>query len=138
MEGELTKTISRLSAIREMKAELSREEAELAAPLIADECKVGNVYDLFTAIVGQRLRKRSVSMYRKMFIFVVLFLFSPSSLAGFKIRRGLREKIAEVLDCTRSNVSHDYHDVGFYYHTYKKFRDEVDAVIAELRSRLGV
>lgn len=138
-ENEQTlRIMSRLTAIREMKAELSREEAELSVPLMEDVCQVGNVYDLFTAIIGKRLRKRSAAMERKKFIFIILYLYCPSSLAGFKIRRGLREKIAEVLDCTCSNVSHDYKDIGFYYRTYRKFRTDVDTAITEIRSHLGV
>lgn len=139
MENENTlRMMSRLTAIREMKAELSREEVELSTPLLHDVCQVGNVYDLYTNIIGKRLKKRGTSSERKQFVFIILFLYSPSSLAGFKMRRGLREKIAEVLDCTCSNVSHDYKDIGFLYRTYKKFRNDVDNVLAEIRSHLGV
>lgn len=119
-----------------MKSELAKEEVELSKPYVTDVNSVGNIYDMFVAIKGKRIKKRSTTMDRKMFIFIILYFYSPSSLAGFKMRRGLREKIAEVLDCTCSNISHDYKDVGFYYMTYKKFRNDVNEIIAEIQSRI--
>lgn len=136
--NEIFNRMSRLATIRELKADLSREETELSVPLLHDLCMVGNVYDLFTAIIGKQIKRRDVSMERKMFIFVILYFFSPASLVGFRMRRGLRGQIADVLGCTCSNVSHDYKDVGFYYNTYKKFRSDCYNVISTLRERLGV
>lgn len=138
IEQSISAMVKRLTSIREIKAELSREETELSLPLLTDVCLVGNIYDLFVSIVGKRIKKRSMAMDRKMFIFVILYFYCPSSIAGFKIKRGLREKIAEVLDCTCSNISHDYKDVGFYYLTYRKFRTDVNTIISRIKEQMGV
>lgn len=138
IEQSISAMVKRLTFIREIKAELSREETELSLPLLTDVCLVGNIYDLFVSIVGKRIKKRSMAMDRKMFIFVILYFYCPSSIAGFKIKRGLREKIAEVLDCTCSNISHDYKDVGFYYQTYRKFRTDVNTIISRIKEQMGV
>lgn len=128
--------MSRLTAIKSAKAELSREEAELSAPILTDTSLVKVIYDIFVQHTGRTVKRHSTSLDRKMFLFVVLYFFCPAALAGFKIRRGLRDSIAEVLGCTSSNVSHDYRDVGFYYVTYKGFRECVSNIITEASDKL--
>lgn len=132
IETNLRNIMERVRWIRETKAILSKEELVLSEPMITDLSMVGNIYDLFKNF---HLGKRS-QMVRKQFIFVVLFLFSPSALGGSKMRRGLREKIAEVLNCTCSNISHDYKNVSFYYVTYKNFRKDVNDVISEIVEKI--
>lgn len=122
IEGNLKKIMERIKWIRETKAILSKEELSLSVPQMEDLSMVGNVYDNFMSFHENRKSK----MVHKQFIFVILYLYSPSALGGAKMRRGLREKIADVLGCTRSNVSHDYKNVSFYYVTYRTFRNDVN------------
>lgn len=131
-DSELERKIMRLSVIKEMKATLSREENMLSEPLLTDMSLVRNIYDLFISYH----KGRKVPMQRKMFIFVILYLYSPCALVGSKMRRGLREKIATILQCTNSNVSHDYKNVSFFFTTYKGFRKEALDVIDRLRQDL--
>ena len=72
------------------------------------------------------------------FYIVILYLYSPSALGGSKMRRGLREKIAKVLGCTCSNVSHDYKNISFYYVTYRSFRNDVNEILDKLLIDLGL
>lgn len=104
IEMNLKKIMERIKWIRETKAILSKEEISLSIPLMQDLSQVGNIYDKFMSYHAGR----NSTMVRKQFIFVILYLYSPSALGGSKMRRGLREKIAKVLGCTCSNVSHDY------------------------------
>ena len=132
IEKKLRNLIDRMKWIRETKSLLSKEELGMSVPLVDDLTQVGNIYDLFmTYQNGKKFRQ-----VRKQFIFVILFLCSPCSLGGAKMRRGLREKIARVLGCTSSNVSHDYKNVSFYYYTYTGFRNEVNMVLERLISDL--
>lgn len=132
LETNLLKTMTRLSLIKEEKANLSREEQLLSRPIVDDLSSVGNIYDMFMDYFSEK----KPALIRKMFIFVILYFYSPSALAGSKMRRGLREKIAAVLGCTSSNISHDYKNVSFFYITYKHFRNNVNGVIAHLSDTL--
>ena len=134
IEMNLKKIMERIKWIRETKAILSKEEISLSIPLMQDLSQVGNIYDKFMSYhVG-----RNSTMVRKQFIFVILYLYSPSALGGSKMRRGLREKIAKVLGCTCSNVSHDYKNISFYYVTYRSFRNDVNEILNKLLIDLGL
>lgn len=131
IESTLLETIGRLTKIKEERLNLVLEEKELSKPILHDINLVGNIYDLFMSSFDGK----STMWRRKMFIFVVLYLYSPSALAGTKMRRGLRYKIASVLGCTCSNVSHDYKNVRFFYTTYKAFRMHVNNSLSLILSK---
>nr|DAV15858.1 MAG TPA: chromosomal replication initiator protein [Caudoviricetes sp.] len=133
-EMNLKKIMERIKWIRETKAILSKEEISLSIPLMQDLSQVGNIYDKFMSYHAGR----NSTMVRKQFIFVILYLYSPSALGGSKMRRGLREKIAKVLGCTCSNVSHDYKNISFYYVTYRSFRNDVNEILDKLLIDLGL
>lgn len=134
LETNLKTIMERIKWIRETKAILSKEEIALSIPIMQDLSLVGNIYDRF---MSYYVGRKSI-MVQKQFIFVILYLYSPSALGGSKMRRGLREKIARVLGCTCSNVSHDYKNISFYYVTYKSFRNDVNEVLGKLLVDLGL
>ena len=134
IEKNLRITMERIKSIRETKARLSKEEDLLSEPLMDDLWMVGNIYDLFLSYH----RSRKSKMVQKQFIFIILYLYSPSALGGSKMRRGLRERIAAVLGCTCSNVSHDYRNISFYYVTYRSFRNEVNTILHSMLGILGL
>lgn len=134
IETNLKTIMERIKWIRETKAILSKEEIALSVPIMQDLSLVGNIYDRF---MSYYVGRKSI-MVQKQFIFVILYLYSPSALGGSKMRRGLREKIARVLGCTCSNVSHDYKNISFYYVTYKSFRNDVNEVLGKLMVDLGL
>lgn len=134
IEKNLKNIIERIKWIRETKAILSKEELSLSVPLMQNLSQVGNIYDKF---MGYHETRKS-TMVRKQFIFVILYLYSPSALGGSKMRRGLREKIAKVFGCTCSNVSHDYKNISFYYVTYRSFRADVNDFLGKLIQDLGL
>ena len=134
IEENLKDIMKRVKWVKDTKNVLFKEELRLSVPLLHDLSLVGNIYDLFISYhKGKTFRN-----VRKQFIFVVLYFFSPSALGGMKMRRGLRDKIADVLQCTASNVSHDYGNVGFFYTRYKNFRNEVNATIERMLVDLGL
>ncbi|RHT78644.1 hypothetical protein DW736_18185, partial [Coprobacillus sp. AM28-15LB] len=74
---------------------------------------------------------------RKKFIFIILYLFSPSSLAGGKMASGLRPEIAKVLgvqsECT---ISDNCADVVFLYQNYGDFSGDIEYLYTEIVNRL--
>lgn len=129
---EIDKVVIELADIRAQKGMLSRREASLAMPILYDISELSQVYDWFMEYYDFK----ETDLWRKKFIFVALFFFSPHSLSGAKIRRGLREKIASLLGYSPSNVSHDYQKVYFLYKTYRDFREDLKKVIEYVHTKI--
>lgn len=134
IEDGLRYIIERTTWIRETKAIVTKEENIISIPLIDDLSQVDAVHSIFVAYS----KGRKMMMRKKQFIFIILYFFSPSTLGGFKMRRGLRKKIAELLHCTDSNVSHDYKDISFYYLNYHNFRTSVNEIIERTFAELNI
>lgn len=124
--------MERTKWIKETKAIVSKEENAISVPLINDLNQVGNIHSLFTTYC----KGRKMMMKRKQLIFIMLYFFSPNTLGGCKMRRGLRKKIAKALNCTCSNISHDYKDISFYYLKYRSFRTSVNEIIKEILTEI--
>lgn len=133
IETKIRTLISSVNDIKHRQSMLSKEENELSTPTLTNLNQVGNLYDMFCAFEDD---EGELTLRRKKFMFVMLYLFSPTALAGSKMKRGLREKIASVLGCTCSNISHDYKNASFYYLTYKEFRNDCNNVIKYMLERV--
>lgn len=134
IEEGLRYIIERTTWIRETKAIVTKEENIISTPLVDDLSKIDDVHSIFVTYS----KGRKMIMRRKQFIFIILYFFSPSTLGGFKMRRGLRKKIADLLHCTCSNVSHDYKDISFYYLNYRNFRTSVNEIIEKALADLKI
>lgn len=105
MELDFNKII-RLKKIRIEKSELSEEENALTAPILRDKSLIHEIYKIFVELLNERGCPPNIDSVtqRKKFIFIILYLFSPSSLAGGKMTAGLRPELARVLgvqsECT--------------------------------------
>ena len=88
--------IAEIKSIREQKSKLSEREKELTEPILTDLDMIGTLYRWFQEIISQKetFRLGNVTQ-RKKFIFIILFLYSPSTLAGGKMMNGLRNKLAD-------------------------------------------
>lgn len=85
MELDFNKII-RLKKIRIEKSELSEEENALTAPILKDKSLIHEIYKIFVELLNERGCPPNIDSVtqRKKFIFIILYLFSPSSLAGGK------------------------------------------------------
>ena len=74
---------------------------------------------------------------RKKFIFIILFLYAPSVLAGGRMPRGLRDKIAESVNISdKTFISHNIETVVVLYNNYKGFRKDIEYIYSEIVSHL--
>ena len=131
--------IFELKSIREQKYRLSERESEIAKPVLTDLGMIDTLYEWFKEIAldGKELPKGNVSQRTK-FIFIILYLYSPTTLAGGKMRAGLREKLAEVFPIKeKSVVSNNTNNLVFSYQLYKYFRQDVERIYKEIILRLG-
>lgn len=138
MEREFS-TISELKNIREQKSRLSERESELASPQLSDLNLIPEIYKWFCEInnAGLFAKRNESSHQRKKFIFIILFLYAPSVLAGGRMPIGLRDIIAEACGVTDlSFISHNVDTVVFMFQNYKDFRKDIDYLYTEILKRL--
>lgn len=132
-------SIAELKAIREQKSRLTERERELSAPVLTDLSLIPEVYRWFREIQTERdcpPNPESVTQ-RKKFLFIVLFLFSPSVLAGGRLPNGIRTELAKVFPGLHPCViSNNISDVVFLYQNYKDFRQDIDSLYTEIVKRL--
>ena len=133
--------VSELKTIREQKSRLSERENEISTPIIFDLSYIKIIYEWFCEIRGERNcpgRNESVHI-RKQFIFIILFLYSPSTLAGGRMPVGLRDAIAEAVDLKDITfISHNVETVVFMYQNYKDFRQDIEYLYTEIINRLKI
>ena len=139
-ENNETKKI-RLKKIRIEKSELSEEENALTAPILKDKSLIHEIYKIFVELLNERGCPPNIDSVtqRKKFIFIILYLFSPSSLAGGKMTAGLRPELARVLgvqsECT---ISDNCADVVFLYQNYGDFSGDIEYLYTEIVNRLRI
>ncbi len=140
MELNFNKII-RLRKIRIEKSELSEEENALTLPMLSDKTLIREVYKTFVEILNERGCPPNIDSVtqRKKFIFIILYLFSPSSLAGGKMAAGLREEMSKVLDIqSKSTISDNCADVVFLYQNYGNFSRDIEYLYTEIVNRLKI
>lgn len=140
MELNFNKII-RLRKIRIEKSELSEEENALTLPMLSDKTLIREVYKTFVEILNERGCPPNIDSVtqRKKFIFIILYLFSPSSLAGGKMAAGLREEMSKVLDIqSKSTISDNCADVVFLYQNYGDFSRDIEYLYTEIVNRLKI
>lgn len=131
--------IAEIKSIREQKSRLSEREKELTDPMLTDLNMIGQLYEWFKEILVSRNcpgRVDSVTQ-RKKFIFIVLYLYSPSTLAGGKMLVGLRDAIAEAVQLKdKAFISRNVKVVAFRHQYDKYFRQDVDWIYGEMITKL--
>ena len=134
-------SIVELKSIREQKSRLSERENELSSPILTDFSLIPELYSWFKELLAGMAcppNPESVTQ-RKKFLFIVLFLFAPSVLAGGRLPNGIRAEIAGVFPYVSPCViSNNIADVSFIYQQYKDFRQDIDYIYTEIVKRLRV
>lgn len=135
--------MSRIDAIKDVrvrKSEISEEENILTKPILTDLSRIEEIYSIFKESLLKRdcaPRIESVSS-RKKFIFIILYIYSPSTLAGGKMNDGVRDALAKVCGVVPTVISHNMRDVSFIYQHYHDERDEIDYIYQEILDRLRI
>lgn len=127
-----------LKRLHEKVEELSDAMKELGKPILEDLSLLPKIYDAYKEVFKRQGRFDTKSVRnRKKFLFVVLYLYSPQSLVGISIRRGLRKKMSELFGLTTSSTISD-NCVGLLvlYHAYADFRRDVNLIFQEVLTTL--
>ena len=126
-----------ISATEEKKA-IAEKLSKLSEPKLKDLTLVKALYDIFSRNVSQM-----GSDERRIFVFIAVWLFSPSAIAGECLKSGLRTEIAKVLDgCSLCNISNAFANAKFQYFTYRSFRNYTnqlyDLVLKDLEKNVYI
>lgn len=134
-------SIAELKSIREQKSRISEREAELSRPVLQNVALIADIYGWFKELLsGMDFQPNTESvMQRKKFLFIVLFLFAPSVLAGSRLPNGIRAELTKVFpNVSPCVISNNIADVSFIYQNYKDFRQDIDYLYTEIVKRLRV
>ena len=137
--GKEFSSIIELRTIREQKSRLSERENELSSPILSDIYLLPEVYSLFCDALEERgCAPKIDSVYqRKKFLFISLFLFAPSVLAGGRLPNGIRAELSKIFpDVSPCVISNNISDVVFIYQQYKDFRQDIDYLYTVIVNRL--
>ena len=131
-------SIAEIKNIREPKSRLSEREAELVSPILTNLESIPYIYELFKNIVRtMNIPSREKIIQRKEFLFIILFLFVPSVLAGGRIPNGVRKSLEHVFPKVKPcTISNNIADVFFLYQQYKYFRSDINIIYKEMLKRL--
>ena len=131
--------IAEIKSIREQKSKLSEREAELTTPILTDLNQISVLYGWFRELLSDQACPGRVESahQRKKFIFIVLFLFAPSVLAGGRMPNGLRDKIAEAIGLKDITfISHNIETIVFLHQNDKYFRRDIEWMYGEIMKRI--
>ena len=134
-------SIMELKAIREQKSRLSERERELSSALLQDASLIPEIYSWFKDIVAEADHSPNPDgvMQRKKFLFIVLFLYTPSSLAGGRLPNGIRAELAKLFpDVSPCVISNNIADVSFIYQQYRNFRKNIEHIFSDILKKLKV
>lgn len=140
MEFDFDKII-RLKKVRMEKSVLSEKENLLSEPILEDRSMICGLYSIFKDALNEKgcpPRIDSVNQ-RKKFIFIVLYLYAPSVLAGGKMPKGLREEICKALNFhSVSTISDNCSDIVFLYQNYSNFSSDVKDIFDYIMNRVDI
>lgn len=130
--------ISELKSINERKSKLTREEQALSTPLLTNLEHIPEIYQCFCKEYSccGALRKETDTQFKREFLFIILFIYSPGTLAGSKkIANGVRNAVAQVFGFhSPSGVSNLCLSVADWYERYKDFRDNIHCLYGIIKT----
>ncbi len=128
-----------LKAIRDKSHELLKVSRELGEPLLDDFSLLPKIYEAYLNVFKRRGCPNAASQVfnRKKFLMVALYLYSPQTLAGDRMRFGLRDKLSELFGLgTSTPISDNCIGILFNYEKYRDFRRDVDIIFNEVITAL--
>lgn len=135
---EYRKAADGLREAHRAAAEADVRFGRLLAPKVSDLGLIGGVHEWYRREAAERSFRADGTANNKQFVFLVLYLYSPASLVGGRISKGLRRAIAAALGIRAATAVYKMRSVAVsWYGTYPRFREEVDAAVAHVPAEFG-
>lgn len=128
----IIETIKRIEKSRTALRQAIADNELATSPQLKDLSLIPKIYRLFEEVKGNEITVND----RKVFIFVVVYLYSPHKFFGGKMPQGMRKEISKAarIDCTC--ISRTCTELLVLYTTYSDFRQGVDELLNEVLGRL--
>lgn len=134
-----TGRIGTLKTLRDAFLQLSAEIRQVSTPIMTNIDDMALVFRKFTETCGISESNQLDSYQRKKFLMVALYLFSPRTLAGGKMKSGLRSALARTLNVrTQTSISENSANLMVLYRGYRDFRRDVNLTLASIYEELGI
>lgn len=131
----IAETIRNIRKAREELRQAVRKENICCSPMLTDYKLVPRLYGMFCELAESR--KMSEVDIRKLFIFIIQYLYAPRNLVGCKMPSGLRRVLAGAMGVNAmSVVSRGASETLHHYQVYTQFRDEVNRIFGEMSERM--
>ena len=136
----ISEKICQIQKIHFQQDLLTQKECAVTQPVLTNLNKIPIIYKWYCAIaknMDDDLIAENI-IQRKMFLFIILFLYSPSALNGKKMVGGLREKLAETLALSsHTTISDNCHNLIDFYNT-KKNKNNIEKIYQQLVAQIKV
>lgn len=131
--------VARIKVLYKQNDAIRESIAESEQPILKDWGLIPDMHRYFVEYMTSIGASPVDFTKRRQFVFVVLYLFAPRTLAGCKMPVGLRDRICSVLNLhARSSLSNQIRDLLFYYSEYRDFRRDTDDLYAYISDRIGI
>ena len=132
------KKITQLKQANEMLNHLQKVILELSKSDIEDLSQISSIYIEFLRLFDERVNKRNINKSEKMqmFILLVVMIYSKETFFGKKLKKGIRNKLANILSIAPTQISYNLQVVLFLYSNYDNLRKDVDYFYGEILKRI--
>lgn len=121
-----------LKEARQLRTYASLREKSLHKPVTRDYHSIPDLYKCFLGIVPLPDNQEDRMTQRRIFTIIIVRLFNPPALAGYKLDGRVRKELAKVFGCTPSAVSHIFRHLMFWFESVSSFREETEQVFRRI------
>lgn len=134
-----TDRISTIRTLRDSFMQLSSEIEQASKPILGNIGDMEMVFRKYLETCGIPETSVLDSYQRKKFLMVALYLYSPRTLAGGKMKSGLRNALARTLNVkTQTSISENSANLMGLYRGYRDFRRDVNLTLVAIYEELGI
>jgi len=127
MSESVVEKIQKIKEVREELRKVMKKEHAVTLPALTDLNLIPDIAGVFKSMKGIEVFNVED---RRLFIFIILYLYCPHNLFSRNLPRGLRRILAKVLNVKVDNIiSRDKKEALCYFTIYKKFREEACCIL---------
>ena len=123
--------INEIKKVRVKKEALIDEERSLSRPMLENLEHIKHIYDLFRSFCLE-CNSTDQPENKRIFIFIIIYMYSPSTLAGEKLKNGIRDELTRCVGYNRGYISTVIIDLVFIYQKYKGFKGRCDMMFDKI------
>lgn len=127
-----------LEELKALRTGLERIEATVLKPQLTEVKNIPLIFEWYNEIASdiKNFPQKTEIDFKRVFIYVVLMLYSPRFFAGDTMIPGVRESIAKMLKISYPHTSNIAKDIVFHYRIYFLFHEQADTMLSRISERI--